>query len=172
MLFVLPSDMEGLSLALLEAMGAGLCVLASDIPVNRELVSGAGYLFKPGDVADLGKMMRLLTRDNQLREAAGKAAKRRIQEQYQWSNIAAQIEHVYLEMAGWEEARVGGADTATAPATTFSHDEDSGKLIPMPALAEKKTIREVVINEETIQKGQQPILMYQKGAVAGERSAS
>ncbi len=35
------------------------------------------------------------------------------------------------------------------------------------------TIREIVINEETIQKGQQPILMYQKGAVAGtERSAS
>ena len=29
-------------------------------------------------------------------------------------------------------------------------------------------VREVVINEETIQKGQQPILMYQKG----ERSAS
>jgi ATP-dependent Clp protease ATP-binding subunit ClpX len=27
-------------------------------------------------------------------------------------------------------------------------------------------IREVVINEETIQKGQQPILMYQKGAAA------
>src|SRR5947209_4761941 len=35
------------------------------------------------------------------------------------------------------------------------------------------TIREIVINEETIQKGQQPILMYQKGAVAGtERSRS
>ena len=34
-------------------------------------------------------------------------------------------------------------------------------------------IREVVINEETIQKGQQPILMYQKGAaVAGESKAS
>jgi ATP-dependent Clp protease ATP-binding subunit ClpX len=34
-------------------------------------------------------------------------------------------------------------------------------------------IREVVINEETIQKGQQPIVMYQKGAAAGgERSAS
>jgi ATP-dependent Clp protease ATP-binding subunit ClpX len=36
------------------------------------------------------------------------------------------------------------------------------------------TIREVVINEETIQKGQQPIVMYQKGnaAAGGERSAS
>jgi hypothetical protein len=34
-------------------------------------------------------------------------------------------------------------------------------------------VREVVINEETIQKGQQPLFMYQKGqAAAGERSAS
>jgi ATP-dependent protease Clp ATPase subunit len=33
-------------------------------------------------------------------------------------------------------------------------------------------IREVVINEETIQKGQQPLFMYQKGAAAGESKAS
>ena len=32
MIFVLPSDMEGLSFALLDAMGAGLCVLTSDVP--------------------------------------------------------------------------------------------------------------------------------------------
>ena len=36
-LFVLPSDMEGMSLALLDAMGAGICVLASDIPVLKEI---------------------------------------------------------------------------------------------------------------------------------------
>jgi glycosyltransferase involved in cell wall biosynthesis len=42
MLFALPSDIEGLSLALLEAMAAGLCVLTSDIPENRELVDGVG----------------------------------------------------------------------------------------------------------------------------------
>ena len=35
MIFVLPSDLEGLSLALLDAMGAGLCVLTSDVPENR-----------------------------------------------------------------------------------------------------------------------------------------
>ena len=50
MLLVLPSDLEGLSLALLEAMGAGVCVLASDIPENREVVEGAGFLFRAGDV--------------------------------------------------------------------------------------------------------------------------
>ena len=33
--FVLPSDLEGLSLALLDAMAAGVCVLTSDIPENR-----------------------------------------------------------------------------------------------------------------------------------------
>jgi glycosyltransferase involved in cell wall biosynthesis len=39
-LFVLASDLEGLALALLEAMGAGLCTLPSDIPEDRELVDG------------------------------------------------------------------------------------------------------------------------------------
>jgi glycosyltransferase involved in cell wall biosynthesis len=39
MIFVLPSDLEELSLALLDAMGAGLCVLTSDVPENREVRS-------------------------------------------------------------------------------------------------------------------------------------
>ena len=39
-LFVLPSDLEGLSLALLDAMAAGVCVLTSDIPENSEVVDG------------------------------------------------------------------------------------------------------------------------------------
>ena len=43
-LFVLHSDLEGLSLALLDAMGTGVCVLASDIPENREVVDGSGSL--------------------------------------------------------------------------------------------------------------------------------
>jgi glycosyltransferase involved in cell wall biosynthesis len=72
MLFVLPSDLEGLSLALLEAMGAGLCVLASDIPENRELVGGAGFLFRPGDASDLERMLRLLIEDPDVREAGGR----------------------------------------------------------------------------------------------------
>jgi glycosyltransferase involved in cell wall biosynthesis len=46
MIFVLPSDLEGLSLALLDAMGAGLCVLTSDVPENREVVDGAGFTFQ------------------------------------------------------------------------------------------------------------------------------
>jgi glycosyltransferase involved in cell wall biosynthesis len=102
MLFVLPSDIEGLSLALLEAMAAGLCVLTSDIPENRELVDGVGFTFKSGDAADLERMLRLLIGDTHVREAAGRCARRRIQEQYLWSEVAREVERVYLEMVGWK----------------------------------------------------------------------
>jgi glycosyltransferase involved in cell wall biosynthesis len=112
MLLVLPSDMEGLSLALLEAMAAGLCVLASDIPENVELVDGAGFTFKRGDVADLERMLRQLIADGPARELAGRRARRRIEQQYQWPKIAAQVERVYLDLLGLsqEEASFPSAD--------------------------------------------------------------
>ncbi len=104
MLFVLPSDLEGLSLALLDAMGAGLCVLSSDVAENREAVGDAGFTFRRGDVADLADRLRFLIANPAVREAAGQAAKRRIREHYQWSQVATEIERVYLEVMGWESA--------------------------------------------------------------------
>lgn len=100
MLFVLPSDLEGLSLALLEAMGAGLCVLASDVPENCELVDGAGFTFKRGNGNDLERMLRILIASPELRQAAGYAARLRIDEQYQWAKISKSIEAVYFQMLG------------------------------------------------------------------------
>jgi glycosyltransferase involved in cell wall biosynthesis len=118
MVFVLPSDLEGLSLALLDAMGAGLCVLSSDVAENREAVKDAGFTFRRGDAADLADRLRFLIANPAVREAAGKAAKRRIHEHYQWPQIGAEIERVYLEMMGWEPAKTSVrkplARTATA----------------------------------------------------------
>lgn len=104
MVFVLPSDLEGLSLALLDAMGAGLCVLTSDVAENREAVDDAGFTFRRGDAADLADRLRFLIANPAVREAAGKAAKRRVLEHYQWPRIAAEIERVYFNMMGWEMA--------------------------------------------------------------------
>jgi glycosyltransferase involved in cell wall biosynthesis len=95
MIFVLPSDMEGLSLALLDAMGAGLCVLASDVPENREVVEGAGFLFRKGDVHDLADRLRFLIANPTAREAAGRTARRLVADQYQWQAIAERIEQSY-----------------------------------------------------------------------------
>jgi glycosyltransferase involved in cell wall biosynthesis len=102
MVFVLPSDLEGLSLALLDAMGAGLCVLTSDVAENREAVDGAGFTFRRGDVADLADRLGFLIANPAAREAAGEAARRRIREHYQWSKIAGEIERVYFQMMGWD----------------------------------------------------------------------
>jgi glycosyltransferase involved in cell wall biosynthesis len=100
MLFVLPSDLEGMSLALLDAMGAGLCVLASDIPENRELVDGAGFTFQHGSATDLADRLRFLIANPAVREAAGKTARRRVEEQYQWQQIAGDIEKTYYQLMG------------------------------------------------------------------------
>jgi glycosyltransferase involved in cell wall biosynthesis len=100
MLFVLPSDMEGLSLALLDAMGAGVCVLASDIPENRELVEGAGFTFRHGDREDLERMLRLLISEPEVRKAAASKAREKVWEHYLWGRVAKEIASVYQDLAG------------------------------------------------------------------------
>ncbi len=117
MIFVLPSDLEGLSLALLDAMGAGLCVLTSDVPENREVVDGAGFTFERGSAVDLADRLRFLIANPSIREAAGRVARRRIEEQYQWSKIAEDIEKAYFAVLGWNLAD-------TAPKKSSARAED------------------------------------------------
>jgi glycosyltransferase involved in cell wall biosynthesis len=101
MLFVLPSDLEGLSLALLDAMGAGVCVLTSDIPENRELVDKVGFTFRRGDVDDLERMLRLLLSEDRVRKDAAIRGQEHVRQHYLWPGIAEEIERVYLDLVGW-----------------------------------------------------------------------
>jgi glycosyltransferase involved in cell wall biosynthesis len=103
-LFVLPSDLEGLSLALLDAMGAAVCVLTSDIPENREVIEGTGFTFQRGDAADLSRMLHTLLSDAPARSAAGRNAQARVRERYLWPQIAAEIQHSYLELTDRADA--------------------------------------------------------------------
>jgi glycosyltransferase involved in cell wall biosynthesis len=101
MLFVMPSDLEGLSLALLEAMGAGVCVLSSDVPENRELVADAGFTFRAGDQYDLSRMLQTLISDDELRANAARKCQQRIAETYLWPDITRHIEDEYFRVMGW-----------------------------------------------------------------------
>ncbi|MGA8735103.1 MAG: glycosyltransferase family 4 protein [Terriglobales bacterium] len=104
-LFVLPSDLEGLSLALLDAMGAAVCVLTSDIPENREVIEGAGFTFQPGDATDLARMLRFLLSDAHARTIAGRDGQARVRESYLWPRIAAEIGNSYVELTHRTDAR-------------------------------------------------------------------
>ena len=110
MLFVLPSDLEGLSLALLDAMGAGVCVLASDVPENRELVDGAGYIFRRGDEQDLRAKLEFLINNQNARQQAARVARERIRKGYLWDYIAQQVAQEYRSLIADQPATDAAAE--------------------------------------------------------------
>lgn len=94
-LYVQPSTLEGLSIALLEAMSYGAAALASDIAPNVEALGDAGFYFPAGDVAALrGQLERLLAAGDSLR-AKGRAAQARAAAFYSWEEVARRTEAVY-----------------------------------------------------------------------------
>ncbi|HXM21605.1 MAG TPA: glycosyltransferase family 4 protein [Terriglobales bacterium] len=121
-LFVLPSDLEGLSLALLDAMGAAVCVLTSDIPENREVIEGTGFTFQPGDATDLARMLRFLLSDTRVRTAAGRNAQARVRERYLWPGIATEIGQSYAELTERTGA-LGAHPAAKAPSRAASQQQ-------------------------------------------------
>ena len=59
-IFVLPSDVEGMAVSLLEAMSYGNCCLVSDIQENLEVVEDHAVSFRKGDVEDLRRRLEEL----------------------------------------------------------------------------------------------------------------
>jgi len=97
-LFVLPSEMEGLSTALFEAMSYGNCCLASDIPENLEALNNFGYTFKNSNVDDLAEKLEYL-RDNVNEVTKVKEhAKEYVIKNYLWDKIADEFENLYEDL--------------------------------------------------------------------------
>jgi len=96
-----PSTKEGWGLAVLEAMSAGLVVVASDLPVFREyLQPGRDALMVPvNDAAALATALAAVLDDPRL---AGRlrAAGREVCERYSWGRSAEEHRKVYAEAAG------------------------------------------------------------------------
>jgi len=94
-LFVQPSESEGLSIALLEAMSYGRGVLTSDIPENLEVIKSVGFSFINKDVASLKKKLSYLIDQPALVSARGELGRARVKKFYDWSNITEEVIRVY-----------------------------------------------------------------------------
>lgn len=97
-LFILPSDLEGLPLSMLEAMREGVPVVASDIAPHQQLIgSDRGFLFKAGSIISCAMSLeQAMTQPKKLAMMARKAQEH-IQANYDWEKITNDNLVVYLQ---------------------------------------------------------------------------
>jgi glycosyltransferase involved in cell wall biosynthesis len=95
-LCVLPSDMEGLPMAMLEAMSEGIPVIASDIPPHEQLLApDRGILFRRGEVKScIEKLDWALSSEDALQQIASRA-KKYVTSHYNWDVITTQFLDLY-----------------------------------------------------------------------------
>ena len=93
--FVLPSEIEGLPTALLEAMSYGNCCLVSNIPENIEALNGFGYVFVNKDETDLKNKIEYLINNKADVDAVKPKSKEYVLKNYLWEDIALKLEKFY-----------------------------------------------------------------------------
>lgn len=93
--YVLPSDLEGMPLSLLEAMSYGNCCVTSDIEECTQVVEDNGVIFLKGDVSALSDRLQELC-DNERAVGAYKAASADyITGKYSWDDITNRTMELY-----------------------------------------------------------------------------
>ncbi|KPK84462.1 MAG: hypothetical protein AMJ81_05420 [Phycisphaerae bacterium SM23_33] len=103
-LYVQPSQLEGLSLALLEAMSYGNGCLVSDIPENLEAIGPAGWHFRSGSPDSLAERLGGLLDHREEALAAGQLARTRVQQHYNWDRVTDRLEALYRDLLSWRRA--------------------------------------------------------------------
>ena len=97
-LYVLPSDLEGMPLTLLEAMNYGCCCVTSDIGECADVMDGCGFTFPHGDVEALRETLQDLCDHPDKAEAHRSEARKVVSSKYTWQDITAQTDELYSKL--------------------------------------------------------------------------
>ncbi len=96
-IYVLPSDLEGMPLSLLEAMSYGNCCLTSDIPECADVIGNYGITFRKGDVDDLQAKLQQLCDNPETVKKFKENASDYICNKYNWDDVARKTLDLYIK---------------------------------------------------------------------------
>lgn len=105
--YVIPSDLEGMSISLLEALSYGCSIIASDIPENTNIYDEGISFFKQSDIDSLLKMLETVkphseeNRDKQINF---------VKNHYNWKHIVEETIDIYREVMGSEKSKHKGKE--------------------------------------------------------------
>ncbi len=85
--YVLPSDIEGMPLSLLEAMSYGNCCLVSDIPECKEVVEDNAVIFNQSDTDNLRDKIQMLIDNTEIVRKYKSGTQDYITKKYNWDNV-------------------------------------------------------------------------------------
>lgn len=94
----LPSDIEGMSISLLEALSYGNAVLCSDIPENTLVTEDKAILFKKSDVDDLAQKLQEMCNDENMVKNIKDGVDEFILNKYNWNDVAIATENLYKKV--------------------------------------------------------------------------
>ena len=94
-MYVLPSDLEGMPLTLLEAMSYGQCCLVSDIPECLDFIGDKAATFHKGDVQDLKAKMHSLLANYDTVESYRREASDYVCDRYNWDDVVERTLELY-----------------------------------------------------------------------------
>lgn len=98
--FWLGSGYEGQSNAIMEAMSAGVPVVATDIPGNRDLVVPdiTGYLVPVGDAAEMARKTQLIIDDEDRSKQFSQASQKRMREEFSVAKMVDRHAELYRSL--------------------------------------------------------------------------
>jgi len=94
-LYVLPSDLEGMPLSLLEAMSYGNCCVVSDIPECSEVVEDKAVIFKKSNIEDLKTKLTQLCNNPTIVKQYKNGLTDYIIQKYKWCDAVEQTLNLY-----------------------------------------------------------------------------
>jgi glycosyltransferase involved in cell wall biosynthesis len=97
--FVLPSEIEGLPVSVLEAACRGVCPVVSSIPTTIEVLGerglARGFTFDSGSSSELRTVLETCLENPELVDALGRQAKEYVVSHYNWDAVARETKRVY-----------------------------------------------------------------------------